>query len=309
MKLSRLMTETLPVFRTFQDLKVPEMITVQSKYGDVSMLGELPEQGFAIVGTRHPQRRSLEVLEECISALRHTDLIIISGFARGIDARAHELAIEYGLRTIAVFGSGIELTYPRENLSLRQAIVTSGGLVISQFADQAEPFASHFHRRNEVIAGLSKATWVVEAAEVSGTLNTANAAMKLNRDVYATSCFPRDQFYQGNLKLLSQRETLRYPLADAFYSAESLCKTWFDLVSPQAQKKMNLNQDPKTKIQRWVIELQTAAGECRVQALMNHASSHGHTLGSFYQEFEAEVAQGLLKYNAEGIVQIRDSRD
>jgi DNA protecting protein DprA len=303
------MTDTLPVFRTFQDFKIPEMITVQSINGDVSMLSELPEQGFAIVGTRYPQRRSLELLEESISVLKQSDLIIISGFARGIDARAHELAIEYGLRTIAVFGCGIELTYPRENQSLRQAIVQSGGLVVSQFADQAEPYASHFHRRNELIAGFSKATWVVEAAEVSGTLNTANAAMKLNRDVYATSCFPNDQFYQGNLKLLSKRETLRYPMAEAFYSAESLCKTWFDIAGPHAQKTMNLNSAQKTKIQRWVIELQSAAGLCHVQALMNYASSQGHTLGNFYQEFETEVALGLLTYDSEGIVQVKTSRD
>ena len=308
MIISKISTDTLSVFKTFDYFKVPPHLTVQSLDGDHSMLGDLPTIGLSIVGSRSPQRRSLELLERTIQELRHTRLIIVSGFARGIDSRAHELAVQYGLRTVALLGCGIERDYPKENAALRESILRSGGLIISQFEDEAPPLARNFHDRNGLIAGFSKATWVVEAAEVSGTLNTANWAMKLNRDLYATSCFPDDHYYQGNVKLLSQRDSLRYPVADLFFNSGSLGKSWPDLEEPEStQGSLSLHAEPKSEIQKWVYELKQSNGECQIQTLMNYASKQGYTLGKFYHLFEAEVESGLLSHDSSGRVDLTDT--
>ena len=304
MKLTLIPSNTLPVFSTFPNrYSLPEKLTVQSRDGDVSMLDELPEQGLAIVGSRLPQMRSIELLTQVMQDLRHTRLIIVSGFARGIDAKAHELAIESGLRTIAILGCGINRNYPQENEGLRRKILEAGGLVISQFEDEAQPLAQNFYNRNGTIAGFSKATWVVEAAAVSGTLNTAKWATDLDRDLYATSCFPTDCHYQGNVKLLSQKDSDRYSVAQGFYGVQSLGATWGDLDDPDRfQNRLALNASPKSDIQRWVLELQSVSGVCHVQALMEHASKKGYTLGKFYHLFEAEVDAGMLKHDENGRV-------
>jgi DNA protecting protein DprA len=305
MKLTQIPATTLPVFSTFGRFRIPKQINVQSRDGDVSMLEALPSQGFAIVGSRLPQRRSIELLTEVMGDLKNSGLIIVSGFARGIDSKAHELAIESGLRTIAILGCGIARDYPKENSRLRSEIIESGGLVISQFDEHAEPLAQNFYNRNGTIAGFSKAVWVVEAAEVSGTLNTAKWASDLNRDLYATSCFPTDPHYQGNVKLLSQKDPIRYPVAQSLFNAESLAATWSELGDARlGQGRLPFSATPKSELQRWVLELQSLAGECHVQALMDLASAKGYTLGNFYHLFEAEVDSGKLVEDSTGRVQL-----
>jgi predicted Rossmann fold nucleotide-binding protein DprA/Smf involved in DNA uptake len=138
---------------------------------------------------------------------------------------------------------------------------------------------------------------------VSGTLNTAKWTSELNRDLYATSCFPDDHFYQGNIKLLSKRNTEKYPIADSFFSIASFGKTWPELENPSLhQTSMHFNE-PKSEFQRWVLELQNGNGECLVQTLMNYASKKGYTLGKFYHLFEAEVEAGLLRHDSSGRVE------
>ena len=299
MLVSRVSSSTFDVFNTFYECKVPPVLTIESKDGDYSLLHELPERGFAIVGTRYPQHRSLALLDEAFQDLKSSKLIIISGFARGIDARAHELAVTSGLRTIAILGCGIDVTYPKENQKLRTQILQSGGLILTQFENGAKPLAYHFHERNSLIAGLSKATWVVEAAEVSGTLNTATWAMKLNRDVYATSCFPKDHYYQGNVKLPE-----RFPFAHAYFHVDSLSATWPELAHEGLKKQMALSLPikPRSKIQHWVLELLSLSGECHVQTLLNHASNHGITPGQFYKLYETEIDSGSLVQDRQGRV-------
>jgi hypothetical protein len=271
----------------------------------LSLLADLPDLGLAIVGTRHPQRRSLELVEKTISELKDTRIIIVSGFARGIDSHAHEMAIQYGLPTLAILGCGIDQNYPKENRRLRDRILDSGGMILSPFAPGTPPLPRNFFERNGLIAGLSQAVWVVEAAAVSGTLNTANWATRLNRQLYATPCFPGDHFYQGNEKLLSQRAPDRYPVAEPFFGVHSLASTWTTLLNrDESQDRFQFNPSPQTEIQRWILELKSEWGECQVQALMNHASQKGKTLGQFYQEFESELAAGLIKHDSSGRVEV-----
>ena len=301
MTITRFSTNPLPVFKTFELDRPIDFLDVQSSNGDCSLLDRLPESGLAIVGTRYPQRRSMELLEKTIYELRNSDKIIISGLARGIDSHAHELALDFGLKTIAILGCGIDIDYPRENVHLRNRILDHGGLVLSHFERDYQPIPRNFLLRNRLIAGLAKAVWVVEAAAISGTLNTAKWASDYHRDLYATSCFPGDHFYQGNEKLLSQRMTNRYPVADPFFSALSLGKSWPELAS---LGQASFTFVPKSEIQKWVLELKTNYGECQVQSLMNYASTQGLTLGKFYLQYEKELSQGLITEDQEGRVDL-----
>ena len=236
--------------------------------------------------------------------LRGSGLVIVSGFARGIDSRAHELALEHGLKTIAILGCGLNIDYPRENRTLRDKILEQGGIIISPFETRLDPIPRNFLSRNRLIAYFSKAVWVVEAAAISGTLNTANHASELNRDLYATPSFPNDVFFEGNQKLLSQISPDKYPLAHPFFNASSLGSTWEKLGSIKAGVKKT-NRKNVTKIQKWVLDIQFEQGECRIQNLMNFAGTQGLSPGQFYFEYEKELSSGKITEDLLGLVDLR----
>jgi DNA processing protein len=138
----------------------------------------------AIVGSRRATPYGLEVAETLAADLAARGVTIVSGLARGIDAAAHRGALRVGGRTLAVLGSGIDVIYPPENRRLAAEIAERGAL-LSQFAPGTPPLPQNFPTRNQVIAALSLAVVVVEAAEKSGSLITARLAAELGREVLA----------------------------------------------------------------------------------------------------------------------------
>jgi len=287
----------------FNFLEIETADSDQDGHDARELLTSLPANGLAIVGTRYPQRRSFQLLEKTMEELHGSDLVIVSGFARGIDSRAHELALEHGLKTIAVLGCGLNIDYPRENRALREKILENGGVVISPFETSLDPIPRNFLSRNRLIAYFAKAVWVVEAAAISGTLNTANHASELNRDLYATPSFPDDIFFEGNQKLLSQKDPGKYPLAHPFFDASCLGVTWEHLRDIKTGKKKT-NRKNITKIQKWVLDLKHEQGECRIQSLMNFATNQGLSPGQFYFEYEKELNTGKITENLLGIVDL-----
>ncbi|WP_313885466.1 DNA-processing protein DprA [Desulfallas sp. Bu1-1] len=144
----------------------------------------LHETGVAMVGSRRASHYGLSVAESLSRQLAEAGVNIISGMARGIDAAAHRGALQAGGKTIAVLGCGVDVIYPRENGKIMVEIIRTGA-VVSEFPPGAPPEAWHFPVRNRVISGLSKVVVVVEAAEKSGALITAHAALEQGRDVMA----------------------------------------------------------------------------------------------------------------------------
>jgi DNA protecting protein DprA len=267
------------------------------------LLDGLSEKGLAIIGTRYPQHRSFELLEKTMQELRGSELVIVSGFARGIDSRAHELALDHGLKTVAILGCGLNVDYPRENRYLRKRILESGGMILSPFERDAPAYAGNFLKRNRLIAFFSKAVWVVEAGAISGTLNTAKHASELNRDLYATSCFPNDRYFEGNEKLLSQQRTDQHPIADPFFNTFSLCKTWGHLQPPVQSKKPFIRQNA-SRIQRWVLEIREAGGDCHLRTLSAVAINSGVQPSQFYREYLQELNEGKIKEDLHGRVSL-----
>ena len=145
----------------------------------------LTKPGIAMVGTRHPTPYGSGMAERLACDLAAQGLIIISGMARGVDTSSHRGAISAKGKTIAVFGTGVDVIYPKENSRLSEQILALGGALISEFPLGTFAAPQNFPIRNRIISGMSCGVLVVEAAEYSGTRITARCALEQNRDVFA----------------------------------------------------------------------------------------------------------------------------
>lgn len=145
----------------------------------------LSQPGIAIVGTRHPTPYGTGMAERLACDLSRQDLVIFSGLARGIDTAGHRGAIAGKGKTVAVFGTGIDVVYPKENQRLADQILACGGALVSEFPLATFAAPQNFPIRNRIISGISMGVLVVEAAEYSGTRITARCALEQCRDVFA----------------------------------------------------------------------------------------------------------------------------
>jgi DNA processing protein len=145
----------------------------------------LSRPSIAVVGTRHPSPYGSGMAEILSRDLALRRLLIVSGMARGIDSSAHRGALGARMPTVAVWGTGIDVVYPKENKKLAEEILAGGGVIISELPMGTFPAPQNFPRRNRILSGLSVAVLVVEAAENSGTRVTARCAADQNRDLFA----------------------------------------------------------------------------------------------------------------------------
>lgn len=150
--------------------------------GDLDLLDKA---GIAVVGTRHPSPYGSGMAEMLSRDLAVRGLVIQSGMARGIDTAAHKGALDASGKTLAVWGTGIDVVYPKENKRLAERIVETGGAIVSEFPLGTFPAPQNFPLRNRILSGMSVGVLVIEAGEYSGTRITARCAMEQNRDVYA----------------------------------------------------------------------------------------------------------------------------
>ena len=145
----------------------------------------ISQPGIAVVGTRHPTPYGSGMAERLACDLAARGLVIFSGMARGIDTAGHRGAIAAKGKTVAVWGTGVDEVYPKENKRLVEQILALGGAVISEFPMGTFPAPQNFPIRNRIISGISLGVLVVEAAEYSGTRITARCALEQNREVFA----------------------------------------------------------------------------------------------------------------------------
>lgn len=150
--------------------------------GDPSLL---TRPSLAVVGTRHPTPYGTGMAEKLSRELALRGLIIVSGMARGVDTAAHKGALAAKRPTTAVWGTGADVIYPKENKSLAEQIIAGGGLIASELPLGTFPAPQNFPRRNRILSGMSVGVLVIEAAEYSGTRITARCALEQNREVFA----------------------------------------------------------------------------------------------------------------------------
>ena len=181
----------------------PSVLFVQ---GSVEALGRA--RAVAVVGTRRPSTHGRSLAARIARALVAAQATVVSGLAYGIDGAAHEATVRAGGVTVAVIGGGHAHLGPRAHARLAEAIRTSGGAVVSEYAPDTEPSAGTFPRRNRIISGLSSASVIVEAPARSGALITASWAMEQGRDVFVVPSALDAPAAEGNLALLREFEGL-----------------------------------------------------------------------------------------------------
>jgi DNA processing protein len=157
---------------------------------ELYIVGKLPPQSYVyltIVGSRKYTSYGKDTCEMLIEGLRGQPVVIVSGLALGMDTIVHECALRVGLKCVAFPGSGLhhDTIYPRANLGLAKRIVDAGGALVSELKPDQKAALWTFPQRNRLMAGLAKATLIIEAEEESGTLITSRLATEYNRDVCA----------------------------------------------------------------------------------------------------------------------------
>lgn len=208
--------------------------------------GELPAENefcVAIVGPRKYSSYGKQSCEKITAELAGYGATIISGLALGIDAIAHQTALDNGAKTIAVLGTGIDdaTIYPAQNFNLAKNILKDGGAIISEFAPQTPGMPHHFPMRNRIVSGISRGVVVIEAGEKSGSLITATYALEQNREVFAVPGQIFSDNSKGTNNLIKQG-------AKIATSAQDILEEFNMSISPEETKinhEKNLSDDEK----------------------------------------------------------------
>lgn len=221
--------------------------------------GSLPDPNeyiyLAVVGSRKHSDYGKVACEDLIRGLARQPIVIVSGLALGMDAVAHRAALEAGLLTIAMPGSGLapEVIAPRTHFRLSRDIVDAGGALVSEFEPEHKAAPWTFPKRNRIVAGMCDAVLIVEASEKSGALITAKLAIEYNRDVLALPGSIYSEQSKGTNKLIARGA---YPIT----SSEDIIQHFnlqsedapdqgqlFDSFSEQEVAILRLLNEPRTK--------------------------------------------------------------
>lgn len=173
------------------------------------------EKAIGIVGTRRCTERGREFANNLASDLARAGVTVVSGMAEGIDAAAHAGAIAASGKTVAVWGSSLEIVYPPSSKNLAKTIIEKGA-VYSDYFPGTNPDRSTFPERNRIIAGLSEGIVVIEAGQKSGALITANLALEYSRELFAVPGHPAARMSQGTNQLIKSGARLITSVEDIF---------------------------------------------------------------------------------------------
>ena len=239
----------------------------------------------AMVGTRNATEYGRDMCRKIIEGLVEQNVLLISGLAYGIDTWSHKAALENKLETIGVLGHGLDRVYPYANRTLAEKMLESGGL-LSEYMSNTLPDRENFPMRNRIIAGMSDAVIVVEAAETGGALITAEIANSYNRDVFAIPGRIGDLHSEGCNKLIKiNKAALLQSAKDIIY-----LMNWNDVKgnkkSMQRQLFVNLSSDEEL-----IVETLKEKGDLDIDTLLIETAM-----------MPAKAASVLLNMEFEGII-------
>ncbi len=204
-KLENLLAQENIELLNYQDPLFPSLLRETKNFPLIlfyqGSLHALPEMFISIVGSRDCSPDAKKRLDYLLNKLE-TNYSLVSGLALGIDTYVHLAALNNNLHTCAILGSGLKQVYPKQNISLAKEIVYNQGCLISQFLPSQKPLKYHFPLRNQIIAGMSKSTLVIEAKKRSGALITANLALDYGRYVAAVPGNILLKQYEGSNELI-----------------------------------------------------------------------------------------------------------
>ncbi len=194
---------------SLKDSHYPSLLKeIQNPPSTIYVLGELPDDSpvggprIAIVGTRKATLQGRSITKETARKLSEQGLVIVSGLAMGIDAAAHEGALEAKGKTIVVLANGLGKIYPARNQNLGEKVLEFGGAIISEYGSEVPYFKGQFLKRNRIISGLCQAVIVIEAPQRSGSLATARLAAEQGREVFVVPGPTNHPNYYGSHQLI-----------------------------------------------------------------------------------------------------------
>jgi DNA processing protein len=259
--------------------------------GDVGLLSR---PSIAIVGTRRPSPYGSGVAEMLARDLAARRLLVVSGMARGIDSCAHRGALAARMPTLAVWGTGIDVVYPKENRKLAEEILASGGAIASEFPLGTFPAPQNFPRRNRILSGVCIAVLVVEAAENSGTRVTARCAAEQNRDLFAV---PGNVTNKGSWTpntLIKQGAKLVATWEDVWEDLPSQVRNELEALAPSASKAeaaASLLPDPALRPEEaMVLEVLRSDESLQIDELLDRLETQLTSSEVFTALFELEMA-------------------
>ena len=237
----------------------------------------------AIIGTRSPSHYGISQVNTLIKQMKGFDPMIISGLAYGIDAEAHRCAIEQGLQTIGILGSGINKIYPKDNLRLVHKMLSHGG-VASEFALDKSPEKVHFPMRNRVIASMADVVIVIESARKGGSYITCEFANAYSKDVFAIPGRIGDQKSEGcNHLIKTHKAHLLSSVEDIAY----ICR-WNDkLENTQMQLQLSLDEDEQK-----IYELFEVENKLHIESIIYQSQMSLSDLSSILLKLEIK---GIIK--------------
>jgi DNA processing protein len=166
------------------------------------------QPALGVIGSRKATSYGRDVTESLIGSIADKNVVIVSGLALGIDGISHKVALDRKAKTMAVLPSGIKQIYPATHRSLAKRIIDENGLLVSEYADDFRPRKESFIQRNRIIAAMSDALLITEAAEKSGSLHTANFALELGKPVLAVPGSINSPTSRGTNNLIKSGATL-----------------------------------------------------------------------------------------------------
>jgi DNA processing protein len=246
----------------------------------------LREPMIAIVGTRRATPRGLAFARALARSLAVQGWVIASGLARGIDAAAHQGALEVEGRTVGVMATGVDRTYPAEHRRLRKSMEVEG-CCITEFPVRTGPRKYHFPRRNRLIAGLSQGVVVIEAPAKSGALWTAQLALDYNREVFAVPGPIDLETSRGCHQLLREGAHLLESVADI--------EAVLNLPSTRAESTATTSVErplpPTGSVPRWILDRLDFDGIPQEEIYRRWAGN------------DAALARGILTLEMAGLIQ------
>ncbi len=230
-------------------LRLPDAPQKLFVIGNVGAL----QEGLAVVGARKATPYGKGCARRFARRAARRGIVIISGGARGCDAEAHRAALAEHAPTVVFMGGGCHKVYPAQHAALFQEVVEAGGALVSEHEWEASPRPFMFRMRNRLIAGLAKATLIVEAGLPSGTFSTADEALRANRDVLVVPGSIESVQSRGANRLIYQGAT---PIVDDDAFDERLCSL-FGLL--RQEEVTRIEEPPLTGMERKLIDALTAA--------------------------------------------------
>ncbi len=246
-----------------------------------------PDVLLSVVGTRQLTSYGKRQCEDLIEALSNYDVLIVSGMAYGADIVAHRSALRCGLPTVGVLAHGLDRIYPAAHRKYVESICAQGGL-LTEYPSGTKPEREHFPVRNRIIAGMSQATFVIEAARKGGALITAHLAQGYNREVFAVPGRASDTYSAGCNDLIKKQQAYMLSgMDDLLYHLE-----W--LKGQKSKEKRCESETDLTKEEKKLIEVLRDGDDLSLDALAMRTEMPTSVLAARLLELELKgVVQPL----------------